>query len=364
MGLLDLFGAGNEGGGILGGIGRSLRDAAPVMSAYGRGEDMGMAQLRSQQMQARRQQQQEEEFQKQAAASLAQKMGLPPELPPESVFSLARSMKLAEDERKHRQGPAAPDIIRKLQAAGVPRDQWQKYVIADIEGKGGAGGGDFGLNPVYGVGEDGNPVIMQMNKQGGVAPAQLPPGVKLSKEPIKLDAGTHFVLLDPITRQQVGVIPKDSAGAARETAIGRAEGEATASAPKDFANSQQMLDVIEGVEKEPGLDYALGPAAAAPIIYGTPQANADAKLKQLEGKAFLQAFETLKGGGQITQIEGEKATAAIARLQRSQSPAAFREALRDLKNVVRAAAERQRKAGGIATPQVNPTDLKKKYGLE
>jgi hypothetical protein len=104
MGLLDLFGAGNEGGGILGGIGRSLRDAAPVMSAYGRGEDMGMAQLRSQQMQARRQQQQEEEFQKQAASALAQKMGLPPELAssPESVFSLARSMKLAEEERKNR----------------------------------------------------------------------------------------------------------------------------------------------------------------------------------------------------------------------------------------------------------------------
>jgi hypothetical protein len=103
MGLLDLFGAGNEGGGILGGIGRSLRDAAPVMSAYGRGEDMGMAQLRSQQMQARRQQQQEEEFQRQAAAALAQQMGLPPELAssPESVFSLAKSMKLAEEARKN-----------------------------------------------------------------------------------------------------------------------------------------------------------------------------------------------------------------------------------------------------------------------
>jgi hypothetical protein len=364
MGILDGFFGGGQGGGLLGGFGEKLRDVAPIMSAIGNNQDIGTAQFRVQQMQARRQQQQEEEFQKQAAAALAQKMGLPPELPPESVFSLAKSMQLADYQRKNREAPAPPDIIRKLQAAGVPRDQWQKYVIADIEGKGGAGGGDFGLNPVYGVGEDGNPVIMQMNKQGGVAPAQLPPGVKLSKEPIKLDAGTHFVLLDPITRQQVGVIPKDSAGAARETAIGRAEGEATASAPKDLANSQQMLDIIEGVEKEPGLDYALGPAAAAPIVYGTPQANADARLKQLEGKAFLQAFETLKGGGQVTQVEGEKATAAIARLQRSQSPAAFREALRDLKNVVRAAAERQRRAGGIVTPQVNPTDLKKKYGLE
>jgi hypothetical protein len=104
MGILDGFFGGGQGGGLLGGFGEKLRDVAPIMSAIGNNQDIGTAQFRVQQMQARRQQQQEEEFQKQAAAALAQKMGLPPELAssPESVFSLARSMKLAEEERKNR----------------------------------------------------------------------------------------------------------------------------------------------------------------------------------------------------------------------------------------------------------------------
>jgi hypothetical protein len=104
MGILDGIFGGGQGGGLLGGFGEKLRDAAPIMSAIGNNQDIGMAQFRVQQMQARRQAQQEEELQKKMAAALAQKMGLPPELAssPESVFSLARSMKLAEEERKNR----------------------------------------------------------------------------------------------------------------------------------------------------------------------------------------------------------------------------------------------------------------------
>jgi hypothetical protein len=191
MGLLDLFGAGNEGGGILGGIGRSLRDAAPVMSAYGRGEDMGMAQLRSQQMQARRQQQQEEEFQKQAAAALAQKMGLPPELAssPESVFSLARSMKLAEEERKHRQGPGPLDIERKLDAAGIkdPMER-QKYILQSLNGGGTPRQAPSGyewapegtLRPITGGPQD--PATIAANRKAEPLPADLTGRLAVTEE--------------------------------------------------------------------------------------------------------------------------------------------------------------------------------------
>ena len=48
----------------------------------------------------------------------------------------------------------------------------------------------------------------------------------------------------------------------------------------------------------------------------------------------------LRGGGQITQIEGEKATNAIARLQRAQSYDAFREALLELRDIAERAARR------------------------
>ena len=37
--------------------------------------------------------------------------------------------------------------------------------------------------------------------------------------------------------------------------------------------------------------------------------------EQLTGQSFLSAFETLKGGGQITEVEGEKATKALSTVQ-------------------------------------------------
>jgi hypothetical protein len=67
------------------------------------------------------------------------------------------------------------------------------------------------------------------------------------------------------------------------------------------------------------------------------QAGEDLKVKvdQLAGTAFLQAFDILRGGGAISQIEGAKATDAIARLSRTQSPPAFKESLNELADIVR-----------------------------
>ena len=52
----------------------------------------------------------------------------------------------------------------------------------------------------------------------------------------------------------------------------------------------------------------------SPIVPGTERAGARSYLDQIGGQAFLQAFESLKGGGQITEIEGTKATTALTRL--------------------------------------------------
>jgi hypothetical protein len=78
-------------------------------------------------------------------------------------------------------------------------------------------------------------------------------------------------------------------------------------------------------------------------IPGTPQYRFGTRSRQIEGQAFLQAFESLKGGGQITEVEGIKATQAIGRLDTSQSPADYREALTDLKRLLTLA---QGRAGG------------------
>ena len=78
---------------------------------------------------------------------------------------------------------------------------------------------------------------------------------------------------------------------------------------------------IEGIFRKPLSDLGLDPDTA----------RVRAKVEQLQGGVFLQAFNSLKGGGQITQLEGEKAEQAMARLNTVQDPVAFREAVNELR---------------------------------
>ena len=74
----------------------------------------------------------------------------------------------------------------------------------------------------------------------------------------------------------------------------------------------------------PGLKY----------IPGTSVADFTARFSQIQGGAFLEAYSTLKGGGAITNIEGEKGTAAISRMATAQSEQEFYTAARDFQAVL------------------------------
>jgi len=65
--------------------------------------------------------------------------------------------------------------------------------------------------------------------------------------------------------------------------------------------------------------------------------------EQIGGGAFLQAFNTLKGGGQITEKEGEKGTAAINRMKLATSEKEFINASRDFQAVLRRGVETAQK---------------------
>lgn len=72
----------------------------------------------------------------------------------------------------------------------------------------------------------------------------------------------------------------------------------------------------------------------AGFLPGTDTTNFNKRLEQLKGGAFLQAFETLKGGGQITEVEGKKATVAITRMDTAQSEEEFIAAAREFRDAV------------------------------
>jgi len=118
----------------------------------------------------------------------------------------------------------------------------------------------------------------------------------------------------------------------------------------------------------PGFESVIG--AGIPglrFVPGTQSADFDAFMEQVQGGAFLKAYNALRGTGQITEKEGEKATTALSRMKRSQSEAGFVKAAREFEGVVRSAVQRAdaraaRLRGGTPTAKRNIDDLLKKYG--
>lgn len=101
-----------------------------------------------------------------------------------------------------------------------------------------------------------------------------------------------------------------------------------------------MIDSINGILNDPALPYATGWLAWTQNIPGTVSKRFGARADQLNGQAFLQAFESLKGAGQITEIEGLKATQAIGRLDTAQRPEDYAQALKELRELLMLGASR------------------------
>lgn len=220
-------------------------------------------------------------------------------------------------------GPADPDYQALLARKKAEAE-------ASVPGAGGAS-----LNPVYGVGADGKPAMVQTTKTGKAIQTELPSGFQISKEPIKVDNGTYYTLIDPQTRQPVGTLPKNLAAVEVQKAEGEATGAAQVNLPTVIANSQQILKTLDTIENHPGKKYALGMGSKVPTIPGTSQADFRANLEQLGGQGFLQVYQTLKGGGAITDIEGQKGQNALMRMQTAQSQESFDQGLKDFKDVVK-----------------------------
>ena len=131
---------------------------------------------------------------------------------------------------------------------------------------------------------------------------------------------------------------------------------------KRESDAQSMLNAINTVMNHPSLENILGPIEGRRETFFTQgTSDALAAADQLTGKVFMEAYQGLKGGGQITEIEGEKAQNAIARLQRTQSPEAYKAALDDLKGIITKALERSRTGISRKAGELSDAELIEKY---
>lgn len=171
--------------------------------------------------------------------------------------------------------------------------------------------------------------------------------------------------MDPT--RQAGIAQAKAGG----TETGKAAAKAAADLPGAIESAERGIALIDEMvgdtsinergqlvygEKKPHAGFSSYVGVGMPgarFIEGGHTASFELRQKQIEGQAFLDAFQTLKGGGQITEKEGEKATAAISRMNKASSEVEYIKAARELQDVLRSGVKKAKEKatrGGAGAP--------------
>lgn len=190
-------------------------------------------------------------------------------------------------------------------------------------------GGKHSLNPIYGKDTAGNYIVGQLTDDGRLVQSQMPDG---------------FAPINPYEKAQMSQQGRSE---------GKIKGEQRANLPVVLNNADLALSTLEAIRKHPGKEAAVGAIdGRKPNWALTGDARAfNQYLKQAQGQTFLQAYEALKGGGVITEIEGLKGEQALARLDRAQDIEDFDKALDDLTQIIENGVEAAKKKAEGWTPK-------------
>lgn len=143
--------------------------------------------------------------------------------------------------------------------------------------------------------------------------------------------------------------------------LGKARAEAQVNAQQTIASTKDSISLLQSVIDSPALDGVTGMLQGRIPARTQSQQDLLVKIGQIQGQAFLQAFESLKGGGAITEREGEAATKAIARLDRAQSPEEFRSALSELQGILKRAQAKAQ--GALESKDAGIVDQARRFGI-
>jgi hypothetical protein len=267
-------------------------------------------------------------------------------LSPSQAYVAVLNPKLADNML----GGGRTDDIKEFEYAKKenPSLTFEKFMLQKK-----ANQGEYGLQGIWGV-KDGKPALIQLGKSGEAIQSKLPQGFEPAQKPIEIDAGTHRILIDPQTRQPIAQIPKNVAAKEAEEKVGQARGTAQAALANGAdIDAEETKKKIDQFIESKGFNEVFGQIDQYRPKWSHSDAGADslARYEQLTGVAFLSAYSMLKGGGAITDIEGQKAGAAMARLNRAQSEAEAKQALIDFKEAVDTGLRKlKRAANGGAEP--------------
>ena len=247
----------------------------------------------------------------------------------------------------------SPDVLQALMKEAFARRS-QRQQAAKPE--------TFGKNPVWGT-VDGKRVLGVVGSGGTFK--QLDTGNFEPQQRIqKQDMGNEVIWTDSYTGEILKRETKSLRRAEQEKAIGKKSGETAATLPGQSLVLQDNIKKIDEIINHPGLESSVGtiegrlPGVVNSLRTGGASDDFYSRVDQLKNKAFMAAREELKGGGQITDFEGQKAEQALNRASYATNEADFKAAMLDFKEaLMRGYALLQSKAGQgsqTAAPAAQP----------
>jgi hypothetical protein len=114
---------------------------------------------------------------------------------------------------------------------------------------------------------------------------------------------------------------------------------------------------VEGVKPHGGFEQYVGLGfPGLRFVEGTETASFDPLYQSIKGQAFLEAFQRLKGGGQITEVEGQKATDALLKLNKAQTEKDFIKYAREFQENLQRGMELAKNKAGVTKEYTSPVN--------
>lgn len=146
--------------------------------------------------------------------------------------------------------------------------------------------------------------------------------------------------------------PVDETAKARQQAVGKGQGEARLALPAATTRAEETVGILDKLRSHPGLEGGTGADSIVRTrIWGSPEYDFEQLRTQAQGTAFLTAIGEMRGTGAISNVEGEAATQAVARMKGAQSKEAFLEALGDYERIVRKGVANTYRQAGLDVPE-------------
>lgn len=300
----------------------------------------------------------------------------------EAMRKLNEQQMMEDTIKKFKDGGSRKDISQALIGSGMPGLIEMGLKLAPkvkTTAKGLDAAGNPVIHNVYDTGETDSTGIrpaerlMQINRGGqidlanpftGQAQAQLPvsmnPGqaAQLAQSANQFNQSHGLAQQNAQFNQQRSLMELDPEFQARKAEMiagGRERGQmqvkAAADLPQAIQQGTETVKLVDDLLKHPGFKISVGGTApvgsALAMVPGTEAASFNIALNQLKGKQFIEAFQSLKGGGAITEMEGQKATQAMSRMEKANTEAEFTKAAREFQGIVNSGINRAKMKAGV-----------------